>query len=226
MDILLKAGADVKPKNIQDRNALLIAMRTLANPLCIEPLLAAGIDVDTRARDGSSPLTYAVYRNSCDSIATLLRCGANIESADNAGDTALMESLFYNNDDALGLLLASGADYTKSDSYGDPILHDVALYGGLGTIETVHAAQLRDLDIHAINKTGKTAYEIVRGREGTPDGFVEAFEIMLAGIEARTTEDNPQPDEVIDDKDFGRCNPGPPGPATDAIDVFYDALEH
>ena len=226
MDILLKAGADAKPKNIQDRNALLIAMRTLANLLCIEPLLAAGIDVDTRARDGGSPLTYAAYRNSCDSVATLLQCGADIESADTAGDTALIESLFYNNNDALRLLLASGADYTNSDSYGDPILHDVAIYGGLRTIETVHAARLRDLDIHAVNMDGKTALEIARGPEGTPDGFVEAFEILLAGIEARTTKDNPQPDELIDDEDLGRCNLGPPGPATDAIDVFYDALEH
>ena len=222
MDILLKAGADAKPKNIGGRNALMHAMRTSGNPLCIEPLLAAGIDVDCRDGYGASALAFSVISDSRGCIATLLRCGADIDSADNAGDTALMESLFYHNDDALKLLLASGADYTKTDSYGDPILHDVALYGGLRTIETVHEANLRDLDIHATNKSGKTARELARSREGTPDGFVEAFDIMLASIEARTAKEIPEPVEFIDDEDLGRCNLGSDA---DSIDVFYDALE-
>ena len=221
MEILLTAGADAKLKNVRGRNALINAMYTWANPFYIEPLLAAGIDVNVRARGGFTPLTCAVLRNSCDSIATLLRCGADIESTDVEGDTALMESLFYN-DDALKLLLASGADYTKTDSYGDPILHDIAIYGGLRTIEIVHEAKLRDLDIHATNKNGKTAHEIARSRKGTPDGFVEAFEIMLASIEARTAKAAPESVELIDDEDLGRCNLGPDA---DSIDVFYDALE-
>lgn len=222
MDILLKAGADAKLKNIRGRNALINAMWTWANPLCIEPLLAAGIDINDRGRDYCSPLSSAAVRNSCDSIATLLRRGADIESADGAGDTALMESLFYNSDDAMKLLLASGANYTKTDSYGDSILHDVAIYGGLRTIEIVHEAQLRDLDINATNKTGKTAHEIARSREGAPDGFVKAFEIMLASIEAQMAKEAPELVEFIDNGELGQDNLGP-----DAhwIDVFYDALE-
>ena len=222
MDILLKAGADAKPKNIGGRNALMHAMRTSGNPLCIEPLLAAGIDVDCRDGYGASALAFSVISDSRGCIATLLRCGADIDSADNAGDTALMESLFYHNDDALKLLLASGADYIKTDSYGDPILHDVALYGGLRTIETVHEANLRDLDIHATNKSGKTARELARTREGTLDGFVKAFDIMLASIEARTAKETPEPAEFIDDEDLGRRSLGSDA---DSIDVFYDALE-
>ena len=227
MRILLKAGADAKAKNIKGRNALMHAMRTSANPLCIEPLLAGGIDVNSQDGDGTSALAAAamamsVINNSCGCITMLLRCGADIESADNEGDTALMESLFYNNNDALKHLLASGADYTKTDSYGDPILHDVAIYGGLRTIEVVHEANLRHLDIHATNRSGKTARELARSREGTPDGFVEAFEIMLAGIEARTAKETPEPFESIADNDLGRCNLGSDA---DSIDVFYDASE-
>ena len=212
MNVLLKAGADAKPKNTIGRNVLMYAMRTAANPLCIEPLLAAGIDVNSRDVHGASALALSVIKGSGSCIATLLRCGADIDSADNEGDTALMESLFYHNDNALKLLLASGADYTKTDSYGDPILHDVAIYGGLRTIEVVHEANLRDLDIHATNKSGKTARELARSREGTPDGFVEAFDTMLAGIEARTAKETPEPIDLIDDD-------------ADPIDVFYDALE-
>ena len=222
MDILLKAGADAKPKNIRGKNALMWAMRTVANPLCIEPLLAAGINVNSRDGFGASALALSVLSCSGGCIATLLRCGADIDSADNTGDTALMESLFYHNDDALKLLLASGADYTKTDSYGDPILHDVAIYGGLRTIEIVHEANLRDLDIHTTNKSGTTARELARSREGTPDGFVEAFDIMLASIEARTAKETPEPLECIDDEDLGRFDVGSDA---ESIDVFYDALE-
>ena len=222
MDILLKAGADAKTKNIGGRNTLMYAMLTSASPFCIEPLLAAGIDVNSRDRYGSSALALSIARDSCESIATLLQCGADIESADNEGDTPLMESLFYHNDDALKLLLASGADYAKTDSYGDPILHDVALYGGLRTIEIVHEADLRYLDIHATNKGGKTARELARSREGTPDGFVEAFDIMLASIEARTAKETPEPAESMDDEDLGRFSLGSDA---DSIDVFYDAPE-
>ena len=222
MDILLKAGADAKPKNNRGRNALMYAMRNAANPLCIEPLLATGIDVNSRDRYGASALALAVMRDSGGCIATLLRCGADIDSTDNVGDTALMDSLFYHNDDVLKILLASGADYTKTDSYGDPILHDVAIYGGLRTVEIVHEANLRDLDIHATNKSGRTARELAQSREGTPFGFVEAFDIMLAGIEARSAKETPEPVEFLDDEDSGRSSLGSDA---DSIDVFYDASE-
>ena len=227
MNILLKAGADAKAKNIGGRNALIHAMRTSANPLCIEPLLAAGIDVNSRDGYGGSPLTacalaLSVTRDCCGCIATLLRCGADIDSADNAGDTPLMESLFYHNDDALKFLLASGADYTKTDSYGDPILHDVAIYGGLQTIEIVHEANLRDLDTQATNKSGKTARELARSRVGTPDGFVEAFDILLASIQTGMAKQTPEPADFMDEEDLGRSDLRPD---TDSIDVFYDALE-
>ena len=222
MAILLKAGADAKSRNLGGDNALLDGLWTWANPLCIEPLLEAGIDINTRGSLGATALSCAACKNCCDAIATLLRCGADIESADNDGDTALMESLFYNSDDALRLLLASGADYTKTDSYGDPFLHGIAIYGGLQTIEIVHEARLSDLDIHAVNRKGKTAHEIARSREGTPDGFVEAFEIMLAGIELRTAKKTSEPGEIIDDEDLEQRDLGLDA---DLVDVFYDALE-
>ena len=222
MNILLKAGADPKAKNIRGQNTLMNAMRTTANPLCIESLLATGIDVNSQDVQGASALTLSVLKGSCSCITTLLRCGADIDSADNAGDTALMESLFYHNDDVLKLLLASGADYTKTDSYGHPILHDVAIYGGLRTIEIIYEANLGGLDIHATNKSGKTARELARSRADTPDGFVEAFDIMLASIEARTAKKSPEPVDFIDEEDLGRCNLESDA---DSIDVFYDVLE-
>ena len=222
MEILLKAGADTKSKNIQSRTALVTAMRTSLNPLCIEPLLVAGIDVNTPSADRLSPLTHAVFRNIRDSVATLLRCGADIESTDKDGDTPLMDSLFYNSDDALELLLASGTDYTKTDSYGDPVLQKIAIYGGLWTIRIVHEAKVKTLNLYAMNKSGKTAREIARKRDHPPDGFVKAIEIMLASIEAKTAEEALGSIPDFDDEDVGYYNMKPDANSTD---VFYDALE-
>ncbi len=131
-----------------------------------------------------------------------------------------MDSLFYKSKDALELLLASRGDYTETNSYGDPFLHQLAIYGGMGTLKIVHEAKLRDLDIHAINKNGKTAQEIALSREDSPEGFFEAFEILLASIEARTAKQAPGSVEIIDVEDVGRFNIGS---GADSTDVLYNA---
>ncbi len=103
-------------------NVLTSAMQTRANPLCIEPILGAGIDVNTKAWKVVSLLAYAVNTNSRDCVATLLRCGAAIQSSDNVGDTALMDSLFYNSDDAPEPLLAFWSGLHKNGQLRRSIL--------------------------------------------------------------------------------------------------------
>ena len=91
------------------------------------------------------------------------------------GDTPLMESLFFHSQDFLNLLLRSGADYTKIDSKEDPVLHEIAIYGGLRTVEIIHATKLDGRNIKSMNKQGKTAPELAQARYFKPERFVEAF---------------------------------------------------
>ena len=49
------------------------------------------------------------------------------------------------------------------------------------------AAGLHGIDPDAIDHKGKTALQIAHEREGTPDGFVELFESLLADFRARNT---------------------------------------
>ena len=55
MKLLLKAGANATHRHHKGRDALFKALENHDNPHCIEPLLAAGISVDTRDSHGASP---------------------------------------------------------------------------------------------------------------------------------------------------------------------------
>jgi hypothetical protein len=59
------------------QTALILACRTpRANPEVIKALLAAGADVNLRARNGYAPLTWALARNNGDIVRILRRAGA------------------------------------------------------------------------------------------------------------------------------------------------------
>ena len=56
----------------------------------ISPFLAAGADINTRAKHENTPLIAAAVRNATDAVAYLVSHGANIDARDAAGMTALM----------------------------------------------------------------------------------------------------------------------------------------
>ena len=143
--------------------------------------------MDSKGHNGITALALATTIGHSKSVKILIENGADVESADDDGCTPLMVSLFYQSDVSLKVLLEAGADYTKTDSYGDPILHNVAIYGGLRTVEIIHAAKLDGRNIISMNKQGKTALELAQTRDTKPEGFVDAFQLMLDGIFAPRT---------------------------------------
>ena len=186
MELLINANANKAHNNRVRHNVMNKAIRNKKedNPGFIQYLLDAGFSNDN---DGLPALVNATGYNHTESVKILIQNGADLECADKDGDTALMESLFYKSDDCLKLLLEAGADYTKMDSYGDSILHGVAIYGGLRTVEIIHAAKLNGRKIIPMNRKGKTALETAQARDTKPEGFVEAFQLMLDGIFAPKT---------------------------------------
>ena len=220
MVALLQAGANAMAKNYLGRDALWYAIENLDPVDCMGALMTAGIDIAGKDVKGASPLNCAIVHNDCSWVSVLLEKGVDIEVADDYGDTALMDSLFFGSDDALKLLLQYGADYTKTDSYGDPTLHDVAIYGGLRTVEIVHAAELKGIDIYATNRQGKTALEMAQNRQAKPDGFEETFESLLTSIRARGPLS--PTDDYIDGNSLDHLQSSQ---GKEAEDVWSDALE-
>ena len=184
MGLLLAANANKAHRNRVRSDPMHKALRSKKedDPGFIQYLLDEGFSMDSKRCDGATALATAIACNQWKSVKFLIENGADVESADDEGDTPLMESLFFHSDDSLKLLLEAGADYTKIDSYGDPFLHDVAIYGGLRTVEIIHVAKLDGRNIKSTNKQGKTALELAQARDMKPEGFVEAFQLMLDGI--------------------------------------------
>ncbi len=224
MGLLLNANADKAHRNKVRHDAMFKAIRNNRedNPGFIQYLLDVGFCIETKGNNGISALGIATICNHWKSVKTLIENGADLESADDDGDTPLMESLFFHSDDSLKLLLESGADYTKIDSYGDPILHDVAIYGGLRTVEIIHATKLDGHNIKSMNKQGKTALELAQARDVKPEGFVEAFQLMLDGIFAPKPGSHKQRGGVGNERNMVQQVDYD---VTDLGEEFFDALE-
>ena len=182
--LLLNANANKAHRNKVGCDPMLKALRNRKedNPGFIRYLLNEGFGMDSKGYNRITALALAATFDHSKSVKILIENGADVESADDDGCTPLMVSLFFQSDESLKVLLEAGADYTKIGSYGDPILHDVAIHGGLRTVEIIHAAKLDGRNIISVNKKGKTALELAQARNTKPEGFVDAFQLMLDGI--------------------------------------------
>lgn len=224
MGLLLDANANKAHRNKVGRDPMLKALRNKEedNPGFIQYLLDEGYSKDSKGYNGVTALATATVCNHRKSVKVLIANGADLNSADHDGDTPLMESLFFQSDDSLKLLLEAGADYTKIDSYGDPILHDVAIYGGLRTVEIIHAAKLDGRNIAYMNKQGKTALELAHARDTKPEGFVDVFQLMLDGIFAPKPGSPKQRGGIDNERNIvQQVNED----ANDLSEEFFEALE-
>ena len=81
-------------------------------------LLSSGADVNTKDRDGTTPLMWAVEKDSLEVVKGLLDNGAEVEAKDNNGQTALMDAAYRGYLKMVGLLVEKGADVNAKDGHG------------------------------------------------------------------------------------------------------------
>ena len=117
---LIKAGADVKAKNVSGRTPLLSAAMSNSNPEVISALIKAGADVNEMDADGRTPLMTAASDNhSAEVITALINLGALVNAKNTIGRTPLLFAARNNSNlEVITALIKAGADVNVKDADG------------------------------------------------------------------------------------------------------------
>ena len=226
LKLLLEAGADAKAVGWRDINALhnLPGLFSLssegvssARRDAIRLLVSKGAALEGRTSNGSTPIFHSLFLREVSWLEAFIECGANLDSLDDEGDTPLNNAIFYQADTSVALLLERGAAYNLLNNNGDSMLHLTARYANLQILKILDAANLRYIDTETMNRQGNTAHQEAKEREQRPEGFLQLFENLLAGIRSRRQGGQPSP---VDggSKDEGQVD--------DLGDEFLDAPEY
>ncbi len=120
----------------------------------IQQLIAAGVDVDAREKDGSTPLFNAVRGNRLEAGRLLLDSGAEVNLVDLTGRTAIGYAALNGNTDQIRLLLEKSAKFDNIDSHGRSPLWLAASEGHTDAV-SMFLAHNADVDVRDYSKTAK-----------------------------------------------------------------------
>ncbi len=120
----LNNGADLNAEG-KHGYPLHLAASSNENPNVIKVLLDAGVDVNTRSRDGSTSLHWAVAGNKNPKITNvLLDAGADVNARSRGGDTPLHWASSQNeNPEIINVLLKCGAKLEVRNKWGHTPIH-------------------------------------------------------------------------------------------------------
>jgi ankyrin repeat protein len=136
VDLLIRAGANVKTANRYGRTPLALAAEG-GNPAILERLLQEGADPNTVVADGQTVLMTAARSGNVTAINALIAHGADARAREQwRGQTALMWAAAENNAAAVRPLVEAGSDvHARSNGGFTPMLFAVRA----GHIETADA---------------------------------------------------------------------------------------
>ena len=123
--ILLSGGAELGCSGELGWTALRYACGESTS--LVEFYLNQGANIETRARDGETPLMAAASNNKSDIVSLLLRRGAEIEAQDNNGDTALQYAA--EKPEVMRILLEHNANIHHKNKFGRTVLHETVRLG-------------------------------------------------------------------------------------------------
>ena len=120
----------------------------------VESLLHAGIDINSRNKDGVTALAYASGRGHMDIVQKLLDNNADVNISSNIGSTALMNAAYMGHVKIVSILIAGGADVNAQSKNGTSALMNAAAHGHLEIVEMLLA---NDADVDACDECGLNA---------------------------------------------------------------------
>ena len=133
VDILLKAGASISTRSVEQYTAL-HAGCIGGNTAIVRRLLKEGSSVASRTKFGDTPLISAAVAGSKETIELLLRAGADVNACDKEDRTALMWASTHGRGGVVAMLLAAGAKHDLRDDKGAQALHNATGHEQLGAM--------------------------------------------------------------------------------------------
>ncbi|MET4580142.1 ankyrin repeat domain-containing protein [Ottowia thiooxydans] len=132
----------------------------------------SGVDVNSKNKEGLTPLIFSVMYNNADITEMLLNSEKNrlsVDAQDSKGKTALVCAAERNNLPALGLLLEKGANRDMADSFGDTAVTWSCRLGHASVLEKLLAHEKSSHTLSSLlnnkNMEGRTALMLaVEGR--------------------------------------------------------------
>ncbi|KAH7129170.1 ankyrin repeat-containing domain protein [Dactylonectria macrodidyma] len=182
VELLLMASTN--PLALDGRGATLVhtAAAGCNNLRLIQPLLLAGIPIDSHNVHHCSPLSFTPLNDNHEVARFLLSRGANINNVDKDGDTPLTEAVRLNAHNCLRLFLDVHADARTTNNRGWTVLHFAAAYGDPTTMQILAAGHLSRQDPQALDSEGNLAMDLFRNRQYVPWGTAEAFNHLLQSV--------------------------------------------
>ncbi|KAJ5176966.1 ankyrin repeat protein [Penicillium canariense] len=153
LQMLIKAGADIDPRQMQRGLTPLYYEAILNRESSARILLEAGADPSIQTSTGETVLQHATFRNHANIVRLLLEWGVDTTVRDEHGLTAVLVAAVSGADECLQLLLKAGADISVLDNYGRNALHIAA---GCGEESTVRLLLKKGLDSSARDNRGYT----------------------------------------------------------------------
>lgn len=123
----------------------------------VQALLAEGVDVNSRCREGGTPLHAAVPNPEPEVAKVLLEHGGDVNPKDPAGRTPLHVAVTEGSLAMVQLLLAHGAQVNVVDNAGHTPLH---LASAKGAHDLVQLLLDRQAEVNAKDRSGRTPLQI------------------------------------------------------------------
>ena len=119
---LLRDGAEVnggQPDGVSCGETPLMIAAEMGNLQCMDILIKAGADVNSKAQGGHTVLNVAVWRNNVKAVNKLARAGADVNSVNLYRRTALFHAARHGYHQCVKVLIEAGADVNIVDHSGE-----------------------------------------------------------------------------------------------------------
>ncbi|KAM3518176.1 hypothetical protein MY4038_010161 [Beauveria bassiana] len=216
--LLISHGADVTKREVYGGTALHAACVDYDNPELIELLVSANVDVNAMDFDGDTALHYTAWGSFHKSTAKLLELNADPYVRNVAGDNVIHMAIYHRSPAVLSVLAKHGVRMDTMTMQGHTVLHSACETPDAEILRVLAAADLRSVDLEAIDKRGKRYVDCFKDRADENDEVLrEALMSLVQHVQsiAQRRKKLDKPLEGYKDE----------GQQEEMAEIFYDVLE-